>query len=114
MKFNITEVNEFGTAFVKIHELPLPDKPVLITMSPEYTEYNRPYGTVISTYKKRFVTVNGYIFEICNYDTHYTVSSGVSFVAHCNTFNQALQMGVKCVNAIQHGFVIRWLFYSYE
>lgn len=109
MKFNISEVNEFGVAFVKIHELPLPDKPVNVSVSKEYTEYNRPYGTVISTYKRRYVTVNGYIFQINIFENHCCVSSGVAFYAHCETFHKALQLGVKCVNAIQHGFVIRWV-----
>ena len=92
MRYKIASINEYGKKFVSINELPLPDKPVNITVSQEYIKYNSPYGVAISRYSLWFICVNGYTFSIKEYPNHFVVESGVIFFAYCESWNKALQL----------------------
>ena len=111
MKYNIVSINQNGTKFVNIDDLPLPDSPVSIVISKEYIEYNRPYGSVTSTNSIWYITVNRYTFTIRGFRNHFTVEAGVTFFAYCKTWHNALQLGVKCTIAHQKGYVINWIEY---
>ncbi|RTL02145.1 MAG: hypothetical protein EKK57_02715 [Proteobacteria bacterium] len=109
--YNVISTNDYGKQFVSIDDLPLPDNPVNLFISQEFTEYQRPYGVTISQNSVWYVTVNGYTFAIRKFDNHYTVESGYNFFAYISTWHKALQLGVKCVCAVQLGYIVQWVKY---
>lgn len=108
--FKIVEINESGKKFVNLLELPDSEELQTVITYPPVRKYSHPYGTAISTYLEYFVNVNGYLFSIYEFsENKYAISSGSNFALTVTTFEEALTIGKRCVNAIQQGYVINWV-----